>query len=107
MSLLVKDGHEAKVLDQQEPSARDGSFAPASIALRIVPTPIGEAGKQGGQAPIEVKFSANQQSMKVLISSSNNSQGSSGKRGEYDLQELTEDFVVSNVLKTIQEAFAR
>jgi hypothetical protein len=107
VGLLVKDGHEANVLDQQEPSARDGSFAPASIALRIVPTPIGEAGKQGGQAPIEVKFSANQQSMKVLISSSNNSQGSSGKRGEYDLQELTEDFVVSNVLKTIHEAFAR
>jgi hypothetical protein len=108
VALLVKDGHEASILDQQEASARDGSFAPASIALRIVPIPIGaEGNKQSSNAPVEVKFSANQHSMKVLVSSSNNAHGSSGKRGEYDLRELTEDFVVSNVLKTIQEAFGK
>ncbi len=108
VTLLIKDGHEATVLEQQEASVRDGSFAPASIALRIVPIPIGgEANKQSSNAPVEVKFSANQHSMKVLVSSSNNAQGSSGKRGEYELRDLTEDFVVSNVLKTIQEAFAK
>jgi hypothetical protein len=108
VAVLTKDGHEATILDQQEASVRDGSFAPASIALRIVPTPIGgEPGKPSSNAPVEVKFSANQHSMKVLVSSSNNAHGSSGKRGEYELRELTEDFVVSNVLKTIQEAFAK
>lgn len=108
VALLTKDGHEATILDQQEASVRDGSFAPASIALKIVPTPIGgEPGKQSSNAPVEVKFSANQHSMKVLVSSSNNAHGSSGKRGEYEVSELTEDFVVSNVLKTIQDAFAK
>jgi hypothetical protein len=105
---LNQEGHVASVVDQGEASDRNGAFTPASIALRVVPSPIGGGpSAPSGNAEVEVKFSANQQAMKVLVSSTNNAQGSSGKRGEYDLAELTEDFVVSNVLKTIRDAFAK
>jgi hypothetical protein len=42
----------------------------------------------------------------VLVSSSNNSNGAIGKRGDHELSELTTGFVESNVLRTIREAFA-
>jgi hypothetical protein len=104
---LNGEGHAASVIDQQEPSDLHGHFIPSSVALRVVPAKIGDApGVQTGGAVVDVTFSANQHAMKVLVSSSNNAQGSSGKRGEYDLSELTEDFVVSNVLRTIRGAFA-
>ena len=59
-----------------------------------------------GGSRIEVTFSANQHTMKVLVSSSNNANGAIGKRGDHELSELTTGFVESNVLKTIREAFA-
>jgi hypothetical protein len=103
---LNEHGHEASVVDQQDASDRNGRFTPASIALRVVPARIGEAPVgQSGRALVEVTFSANQDAMKVVISSSNNGQGTSGKRGQYDIEEVSQDFVVSNVLKTIREAF--
>lgn len=104
---LNEHGHMANVLDQDEPSHQNGSFLPASIALRITPRPMvkGEAAAPVAHGPIEVKFSANQNEMKVLVSSSHNPQGGSGKRGEHELAELTDEFVVSSVLRTIREAF--
>ena len=104
---LNEDGHEASVADQQEASDRNGHFTPSSIALRIVPLRVGDAsGAHSASARIEVTFSANQHTMKVLVSSSNNANGTMGKRGEHDLAELTKPFVVSNVLKTIREGFS-
>ena len=104
---LNEEGHQASIIDQQEASDRNGHFTPSSIALRIVPARMGEASAaHAGSARIEVTFSANQHTMKVLVSSTNNANGTMGKRGEYDLAELTEQFVVSNVLKTIREGFA-
>jgi hypothetical protein len=104
---LNEAGHQASVVDQQEASDRNGHFTPSSIALRIVPARIGDAAAaQTGGSRIEVTFSANQHTMKVLVSSSNNANGAMGKRGEHELSELTKDFVVVNVLKTIREAFA-
>jgi hypothetical protein len=104
---LNEHGHEASVVDQQDASDRNGRFAPASISLRVIPARIGDVPVgQSGRALVEVTFSANQEAMKVVISSSNNGQGTSGKRGQYDVEEVTQDFVVSNVLKTIRDAFA-
>jgi len=104
---LNDEGHQASVVDQQEAVDRNGHFAPSSIALKVVPLRMGEQPTgQSSSARIEVTFSANQHTMKVLVSSSNNPNGSTGKRGEYDLSELTKEFVVSNVLETIREAFA-
>jgi hypothetical protein len=104
---LNEHGHLATVLDQEEPSHRNGSFVPASIALRIVPLAMSrpDSISQASNGPVEVKFSANQNEMKVLVSSSHNAQGGSGKRGEYPLADLTEEFVVRSVLRTIHEAF--
>jgi hypothetical protein len=65
-----------------------------------------DSGAQSTNSPVEIKFSANQSAMKVLVSSSHNAHGSSGKRGEYELGELTEEFVVSNVLRTLHDALA-
>ena len=104
---LIEAGHQATVVDQRDASDRNGHFTPSSIALQIVPVRIGDAAAtQSGSSRIEVTFSGNQQTMKVLVSSSNNANGAMGKRGEHELSELTKDFVVSNVLKTIREAFA-
>jgi hypothetical protein len=104
---LNEAGHPASVVDQQEASDRNGHFTPASIALRIVPARIGDmAPMPSGNTRIEVTFSANQHTMKVLVSSTNNSNGTIGKRGDYELSELTTAFVENNVLKTIREAFA-
>jgi hypothetical protein len=104
---LEEQGHEASVVAQEEASDRNGRFAPASIALRIVPARIGEApAVQSNRTPIEVIFSANQHAMKVLVSSSNNGHGASGRRGDYDVAQLTTEFVVSNVLRTIRDALA-
>ena len=104
---LNEAGHQASIVDHQEASDRNVQFTPASIALRILPARIGDAAApQSGAPRIEVTFSANQHTMKVLVSSSNNSNGSVGKRGDYELAELTKEFVESNVLKTIRQAFA-
>jgi hypothetical protein len=104
---LNEHGHEASVVDQQDASDKNGRFAPASIALRVVPARIGNAPvAQSGRTLVEVTFSANQEAMKIVISSSNNGQGTSGRRGQYDVEEVTQEFVVSNVLKTLRDAFA-
>jgi hypothetical protein len=104
---LNEAGHSASVVDQREASDRNGQFTPASVALRIAPARMGDmALVPSGGARIEVTFSAHDQTMKVVVSSSNNSNGSMGKRGEYELSELTSGFVEGHVLKTIREAFA-
>ena len=104
---LNEAGHQASVVDQQEASDRNGQFTPASITLRIVPARIGEVvGSSTASTRVEITFSANQHTMKVLVSSSNNSNGAIGRRGDHDLGELTSTFVENNVLKTIRDAFA-
>jgi hypothetical protein len=103
---LNEAGHQASVIDQQEASDRNGQFTPASIALRIVPARAADMATPSSGTRIEVTFSANQHTMKVLVSSSNNSNGAIGKRGDHELSELTTGFVESNVLRTIREAFA-
>ena len=104
---LNEEGHQASVVDQQEASDRNGHFTPSSLALRIVPARMGNGSvAHSSTARLEITFSANQHTMKVLVSSSNNANGTMGKRGEYDLDELTIEFVVSNVIKTIREGLA-
>jgi hypothetical protein len=104
---LNEYGHVASIIDQEDPSHTLGSFSPANIALRIAPTWDKSDSTHASSGPIEVKYSANQTEMNVLVSSSHNPRGSSGKRGEYKTAELTEEFVVNSVLITIREAFGR
>lgn len=102
---LTEHGHTASIVDQEESAS--GRFTPASIGLRVVPARMGDAPPgHSNIVRVEITFSANQATMKVSVSSSNNANGSIGKRGEHDLSELTDAFVVSNVLRTIREAFA-
>jgi hypothetical protein len=104
---LNEAGHQASVTDQKEGSDRNGHFSPASMALRIVPARIGDMPlAPSGGTRIDVTFSANEQSMKVLVSSSNNANGAIGKRGDYELADLDKRFVETHVLDTIREAFA-
>jgi hypothetical protein len=103
---LNEAGHQASLADQKEGSDRNGQFSPASMALRIVPARIGDMPLVPSGTRIEVNFSANEQTMKVLVSSSNNANGAIGKRGEYELADLDKRFVETHVLKTIREAFA-
>jgi len=104
---LNEAGHQASMADQKEGSDRNGQFSPASMALRIVPARIGETPlASSGGTRIEVTFFANEQTMKVLVSSSNNANGAIGKRGDYELADLDKRFVETHVLDTIREAFA-
>ncbi len=104
---LNEAGHQATLTDQKESSDRNGQFSPASMALRVVPIRIGDTPlAPSGGTRIEVTFSANEPTMKVVVSSSNNANGAIGKRGDYELAGLDKRFVETHVLKTIHEAFA-
>jgi hypothetical protein len=103
---LNEAGHPSSVVEQQEESDRNGHFTPASMSLRISPTRTADpAGSTAGGTKVEVSFSANQHTMKVLVSSTSNANGTFGKRGDYELAELTTGFIESHVLKTIRAAF--
>jgi hypothetical protein len=103
---LLQGGHQATVVDQQEASDRNGQFTPSSIALRVVPARMaGATAASSTLARVEVTFSGNSQTRKVLVSSSNNANGSIGRRGDYELEDVTPEFVQNNVLNTIRAAF--
>jgi hypothetical protein len=103
---LNEAGHQATVIDHQEGADRNGHFSPASITLSVVPARIGGTPPTSTNGRVEVTFSANQHAMKVFVSSTNNSDRTSGKRGDHDLEALTTEFVGASVLNTIREGFA-
>jgi hypothetical protein len=104
---LKDGGHQATVLDQQEASDGNGRFTPASISLRVLPARVADSAlAPSASARIEITFAANAQTIKVLVSSTNNGSGTTGRRGDYELSEMTVEFVEANVLTTIREGFA-
>lgn len=107
---LNREGHDATIRELDE-GHRDGAFASASIALRVVPKPFAKkaTSAEASSSCIEIIFSANRSERKVVVSSNNtvlNSGGSRGKRGDYDVDAVTEEVVVEQVFNSLQEAFA-
>jgi len=107
--VLNGHGHESAAREQEESSTTAGGITSASISLRIIPKPFAHKSTETSNNFIEVMFSANRAERKITVSSTNtvvNSGGSRGRRGEYEIEALTADVVVSHVLQTLQEAFA-
>ena len=104
--LLSARGHEAVAREQEESSSRAGGVSLAAIILRVVPKPFARKSGETSANFIEVTFSANRQERRITVASTNtiaNSGGSRGKRGEYEIDAVTADVVVSHVLQALQE----
>jgi hypothetical protein len=106
--LLNERGHKASVHEQEESSSAVGGVKSAAVSLRVVPKPFAQRAPETNPSSIVVTFAANLSDRKVAVSSTNTmmgSGGSIGKRGEYELDAVTEDVVASHVLQTLKEAF--
>jgi hypothetical protein len=103
-------GHEATANEQEESSSTAGGVTSASVSLKIIPKPHARKPADANKKSfIEITFAANRAERKVVVSSTNtliNSSGSLGKRGEYEVDEVTGDVVAHHVLQALQEAFA-
>ena len=79
----------------------------AAISLRLNPKPFAFKSANTNRSFIEITFSANRNERKVTVSSTNtivNSNGSLGKRGEYEIDAMTADVVAEHVLRSLEEA---
>jgi hypothetical protein len=104
---LCSHGHEATAREQEESSSTTGGISFAAISLRLNPKPFAHKSVETNRSFIEITFSANRSERKVTVSSTNtivNSNGSLGKRGEYEIEAMTADVVADHVLRTLQEA---
>jgi hypothetical protein len=107
--MLNERGHEATVREQEESSSTVGGVKSAAVSLRIVPKPFARRTTEPNPIGIEVTFSANRSERKVTVSSANTMTGhggSIGKRGEYEIDSLTDDVVAKHVIETLNEAFS-
>lgn len=105
---LNAGGHEATTQEQEESSTTAGGVTSAAIGLRIVPKPFARKPTDAKRTYIEISFSANRSERKIVVSSTTtiiNSAGTVGKRGEYEIEMLTADVVVSHVLQALEKAF--
>jgi hypothetical protein len=106
---LNTHGHEVTVRELEESTSSEGGVTLASIALRIIPKAFAHKVPATKRSYIEVSFSANRNDRKITVSSTNtmnNSAGSVGKRGEYDVDAVTREVVEGHVLHTLREAFS-
>jgi hypothetical protein len=106
--MLNERGHEASVGEQEESSSTAGGVKSAAVWLRIVPKPFAHKSAETNPITIEIAFSANRSERKVTVASTNTMighSGSVGKCGEYEIDALTADVVVSHVIQTLNEAF--
>ena len=100
-------GHDATAREQEESSSAAGGVAFAAIILRIIPKPFAHKSDTTNNNFIEITFSANRAERKITVASTNtiaNSGGSRGKRGEYELDSVTNEIVERHVLQTLEEA---
>jgi hypothetical protein len=107
--ILNERGHKASVREQDESSSTESGVKSAAISLRIIPKPFAHKSAETNPIAIEITFSANRSERKVAVSSTNamlNQGGSVGKRGEYQIEAVTADVVVSHVIQTLSEAFS-
>jgi hypothetical protein len=108
VDMLNEGGHVASVREQEDSSTAEGGVKSAAISLRVVPRPFTAKASELNAIAIEVTFSANRAARKVAVSSTNtmiNHGGTVGKRGEYELEDVTADVVTTHVLQTLTEAF--
>jgi hypothetical protein len=106
--MLNERGHKASVGEQEESSSTAGGVKSAAVWLRIVPKPFAHKSAETNPITIEIAFSANRSERKVTVASTNTMighSGSVGKCGEYEIDALTADVVVSHVIQTLNEAF--
>jgi hypothetical protein len=104
---LNAHGHEAAVREQPESSSSAGGVSRAAISLCINPKPFAHKSTATNKIVIEISFSANRSERKVTVSSTNtmmNSNGSVGKRAEYEVEAITTDVVTDHILQTLQDA---
>jgi hypothetical protein len=107
VDVLSGHGHEATVREQEESSSTAGGVSYAAISLRVNPKPFAHRAAEMNKSFIEVTFSANRNERKITVSSANTmltSNGSLGKRGEYDIDAVTAEIVTDHVLQTLKEA---
>jgi len=107
VDLLSAHGHVAMLIEREESSTTVGGFAHAAISLRINPKPFAHKSPETNKTFIEVTFSANRRERKVTVSSTSttiNSSGAVGKRGEYQIEAMSRDTVAEEVIRTLQEA---
>ncbi len=106
--LLNERGHEASVREQDESSSAVGGVKSAAVSLRVVPKPFAHKSTEPNSSAIEITFSANRSDRKITVSSTNtmmNHGGRVGKRGEYEIDDVTKEVVASHVIQTLNEAF--
>ncbi len=106
--VLNRSGHEAATLEQEESTSTSEGVKSAAVSLRVIPKPFAQKPTDTKKSFIEITFAANRRERKIVISSTNtivNSGGSVGKRGEYEIETLTADIVVTHVLETLEAAF--
>lgn len=99
-------GHEVTVRELEESTSSEGGVTLASIALRIVPKAHAVGNTANKKCFVEISFSANRNERRITVSSTNtmiNSAGSVGKRGDYDIEELTADVIQGHVLQTLRD----
>jgi hypothetical protein len=107
VDILSGYGHEATVREQDESSSSAGGVLSSAISLCINPKPFAHKSTTPSKNFVEVTFSANRSERKVTVSSINtmaNSNGTVGKRAEYDIDAITADVVADQVLQTLQDA---
>lgn len=101
-------GHEAAVREQEESSSSTDGVKSAAVSLRVVPKPFAHSARESNQVAIEVSFTANRAERKVIVSASNtmmNHAGRIGKRGEYEIDDVTTEVVATHVIETLGDAF--
>jgi hypothetical protein len=104
--ILNGRGHEVTVRELEESTSSEGGVTLASIALRIVPKAQAVGTTAIKKSFVEISFSANRNERRITVSSTNtmiNSAGSVGKRGDYDIVELTPDVIQGHVLQTLRD----
>jgi hypothetical protein len=107
VDILNGYGHEATVREQDESSSSAGGVLSSAISLCINPKPFAHKSTPTSKNFVEVTFSANRSGRKVTVSSTNTmlqSDGSVGKRAEYEVDAITADVVADHVLRTLQDA---
>jgi hypothetical protein len=101
-------GHEATVREQDESSSSaGGGVLSSAISLCINPKPFARKSTPASKNLVEITFSGNRIERKVTVSSTNtmlSSNGSVGKRAEYEVDAITGDVVADHVLQTLQDA---
>ena len=105
--ILNRSGHEARASELEESSTTAGGVSSAAVGLRIIPKSFAQRASDTKRSYIEILFSAYRSDRKIVVSSTNtliSSGGGVGKRGEYEIEALTGDVVVAQVLQTLEEA---